>query len=57
MVLMESLKETLFCILKYTRIEIDPGEELDINYIFNQLQTRCILTESDIQLIFKKISR
>ena len=57
MVLMESLKETLFCILKYTRIEIDPGEELDINNILKQLQARCILTESDIQLIFEKISR
>jgi hypothetical protein len=56
MVLMDALKVTLLNILKYTRIEIDPGEELDISYILRQLNKRCILTESEIRLILAKIS-
>jgi hypothetical protein len=56
MVLMDVLKITLFNILKHTRIEIDPGEELDIFYILKKLNKRRILTENEIQLILDKIS-
>jgi hypothetical protein len=56
MVLMDVLKITLFNILKHTRIEIDPGEELDISYILKKLNKRRILTENEIQLILDKIS-
>jgi hypothetical protein len=50
---MHPLNQQLFNILKYTRIEIEPGKPLDIRLLLEEMKDRYLLTETEVDGILE----
>jgi hypothetical protein len=50
---MSPLKQTLFLILKHTKIQINPGEPIDIKRLLLEMQDIHLLSEEELRGILE----
>jgi hypothetical protein len=48
---MQPLKESLFEVLKHTRVQLNPGETIDIKYLLLEMKKRHLLSDEDVKEI------